>query len=499
MQTLLRWLKYIFIIYTLHSTLIQTNAYSDVMVSKKDLSFEVLSIETNQNELIVRGWAFISYKQHFNNSSDHSTFLEFFNINDQFRVQASLSNISQTQMMTYFGSPSCSSSSTNQMPEVCNYNYEQVGFEARVPLDRFKAGDSYQTNIIVQAHTAGISYKTALYYPLQNDLILSTSGRETIVTSRLDATELKINATTVLARKQAQKQSEFWFYGSNCSTTYRNQLFFQINTIYRKIYEKVINENTSYYRVGGNLNVCYDLRRRITEGTLIQPVWIASPYVLYSGTPLQIKVNLKNQAPMFIKEEISIYQGKTFILTDYVQAIDPEEGDISYRVVEISSNLDRFTVGRYTINVQVSDSEGLSSSTEVIVNVITRPNNAPVINANDIQIQQFTSFNGLEYVSAYDDEDGDLTDKVLTLNSIDTTLLSDQELCYYVEDSKYLSSTKCIIVSIYSYQELMNKVRYVSKNNMFYNESLPSNWTSKQIILEQVILNDIALENQSIN
>ena len=89
MQTLLRWLKYIFIIYTLQTTLMITNAYTDVIVSKKDLPFEVLSVETNQNELIVKGWAFITYKQHFNNASDHSTYLEFFNINDQFRIKAS--------------------------------------------------------------------------------------------------------------------------------------------------------------------------------------------------------------------------------------------------------------------------------------------------------------------------------------------------------------------------------------------------------------------------
>jgi hypothetical protein len=133
MQTLLRWLKYIFIIYTLHSALIQTNAYTDVMVSKKDLSFEVLSIETSQNELIVRGWAFISYKQHFYNSTDHTTYLEFFNINDQFRFQASLTSISQTQMMTYFGSPTCPNHSTFQMPEVCNYHYEQVGLRRKYP------------------------------------------------------------------------------------------------------------------------------------------------------------------------------------------------------------------------------------------------------------------------------------------------------------------------------------------------------------------------------
>ncbi len=499
MQTILKWLKYIFIIYTLHSSLIRAEAYSDVIVSKKDLSFEVLSVETNQNELIVRGWAFITYKQHFMNASDHSIFLEFFNINDQFKVQASLYNLSQTQMMTYFGSPTCSNGSTYQLPEVCNYNYEYVGFEAKIYLDRFNPGDSYQTNIIVQAHTAGISYKTALYYPLPQDLTLFSSNRETIVTSRLDATELKVNATTVLARKQAQKQSEYWFYGSNCSTTYRNQLFFQVNTVYREIYEKVINENTSYYRLGGNLNVCFDSRRRITEGTLIQPVWIASPYVLYSGTPLQIKVSLKNQAPYFIKAEASIYQGDVFNLMDYVQAIDSEEGDISYRIHELSSNLDRFVIGRYSVDISVSDREGLTTLDTLFVNVLTRPNNAPVIYANDMRIQQFSNFNALDTISAFDVEDGDLSRHVIPMNVIDSSILGDHNLCYYVEDSKHLSVSKCIVVNVYSYQSVMNKVRFISRNNTFYNERLPNNWESNQLTLEQVLMNQISLKDKSIN
>ena len=133
------------------------------------------------------------------------------------------------------------------------------------------------------------------------------------------------------------------------------------------------------------------------------------------------------------------------------------------------------------------------------MNVLTRPNNVPTINASDIQIQQFSNFNPLNFVTAYDVEDGDLTDEIVTLNSIDTSLLSDQDLCYYVEDSKYVSTTKCIIVSIYSYQDLMSKVRYVSKNNLFYNEPLPSNWMGKQMNLEYVILNNVILEKQNIN
>lgn len=488
MQIILRWLKYIFIIYCIHGAFTQVNAYTDVNVSKKDLTFEVLSIETNQNNLVVRGWAFITYKQHYYNANDHSTFLEFFNVADRFMIQANLTNISQTQMMSYFGSPKCAANSTYQIAEICNYNYEQVGFEAIIPLERFHPGETYQTNIISQAHTVGLSYKTPLYYPMSNDLKLSTNSRDTIITSRLDATEIRVNATTVLARKEPKKQSLFWFYGSNCSTTYRNQLFFQVNTAYRTIFEKVISENTSYYRVAGNLNVCFDQRRRITEGTLIQPIWIASPYVLYSGTPLQISVQLKNQAPYFVSNEINIYQGEIIKLLDHVKAIDPEEGDISHRIVELSNMLNNQVVGRYRIRIQVSDSEGLTSQTDVFVNVLTIPNNQPIIYAQDIRVQQYSQFNALDHVYAYDEEDGDLTHKISVQNHVDTSILEDQELCYDVQDSKNLSVTKCITVSIYSLSEYLNRTRFISKNNVFYNEDVPTNWNTSQIILESLLL-----------
>ena len=499
MQVILRWIKYIFIIYCVHGAFVQVNAYTDQNVSKKDLTFEVLSIETNQNNLIVRGWAFITYKQHYYNANDHSTFLEFFNVADRFTVQANLTNTSQTQMMSYFGSPTCTANSTYQISEVCNYNYEQVGFEAIVPLERFHPGETYQTNIISHAHTARLSYKTPLYYPMSNDLTLSTNSRNTTITSRLDATEIRINATTVLARKEPKKLSSFWFYGSNCSTSYRNQLFFQVNTVYRTIYEKVVSESTSYYRVSGNLNVCFDQRRRITEGSLIQPIWIASPYVLYSGTPLQINVQLKNQAPYFTSNEINIYQGEILKLLDHVKAIDPEEGDISYRIVEVSNSPNNQVVGRYQIRLQVSDLEGLTTQTDIFVNVLTIPNNQPIIYAQDLRIQQFSHFNPLNHVHAYDEEDGVLTHKVNALNFVDTSILGEQELCYEVKDSKDLSATKCIIVSIYSFSEYLNKTRYISKNNIFFHEDVPNNWQTKQIILESLLLSREILISEDIN
>ena len=133
------------------------------------------------------------------------------------------------------------------------------------------------------------------------------------------------------------------------------------------------------------------------------------------------------------------------------------------------------------------------------MNVLRKPNHSPTINANNLKILQHSNFDALNSVSAFDEEDGHLTDKVKTLNVIDTTILNDQELCYFVEDSQKLSTTKCIIVSIYTFQELMSKVRYVSRNNIFYNQTLPDNWLSKQIILEQVLISDEVLETYTLN
>lgn len=461
-------------------------ALNEVLVNKDKIPYEILSIKMINNTIEIKGWVFISYTQHYINDSDHKTELEFLSLNDSFKVTASTLSTNMTNQMQYFGTPKCGPNVINKAPEICNFSYENVGFKVNIPMDMFKENETYQTNIISHAYKSNLSYKTPVYFPLINNIIFNYSDKIYTVKSKLDDTEIKVNATTVIARTQPIKTSPVWFYGDSCSSTYKNQLFFLKNSVYKNVLERKISENINYYRVKANISQCDGDRRRIIEGTIISPIWIASTYVLYTGTPLEISSKFVNRAPYFEYNEINIYKGQTFTLLDYVKAIDPEEGDISHKISVLSSNY-KDEVGTYTLNLEVVDKEGLKANATILVNVLALFNSNPVIFSEDIRILQYKAFNPLEYANAYDNEDGDLTDKIITLNNIDTSIISNQELCYYVEDSERLSNTKCINIEIYNNILEYEKFRSVSKNNLFYKENIPNNWKDIIYMLDLIL------------
>lgn len=463
-------------------------AYEEILVNKDKIPYEILSIKMVNSTLEIKGWVFISYTQHYINDSDHKTELEFFSINDSFKVTATTQSINMTNQMQYFGTPKCSSNSLNKIPEVCNYSYENVGFKVNIPMDKFKINETYQTNIISHAYKSNLIYKTPVYFPLINDINFEHLDKIYTIKSKLDDTEIKVTATTVIARTQPIKTSPVWFYGDSCSTTYKNQLFFLKNSIYKNVLERKLSENINYYRLKAKITHCDGDRRRIIEDNIISPVWIASTYIQYTGTPLQISSIYKNRAPYFESNEINLFKGQVLNLLDYVKALDPEEGDISHKIKIINSNyIDE--VGTYSISLEVFDNEGLKANTNIIVNVLALLNNKPVIYAENIKVLQYTLFDPLKNVSSYDSEDGDITHNVLVLNLIDTSTISIQTLCYYVEDSDGLSDHKCINVEIYSNKLIYDKYRSISKNNLFYQEPIPLIWKDLIYIIH-IILNN---------
>lgn len=465
---------------------LNAKASTEVLVNKEKMPYEILSIKMVNNNLEIRGWVYISYTQHYLNSSDHKTELEFYSINDSFRITANLTNLSMTNQMQYFGTPKCSAESINQVPEKCNFNYEYIGFMASIPINKFLPDETYQTNIISHAYKSNLIYKTPVYFPMVNDIILNNSDKIYTISSKLNDTEFKVIATTVIARTKPEKTSPVWFYGDSCSTAYKNQLFFLKNTVYKNILEKSINENTSYYRIKAVITLCDGERRRIIEGNIISPVWIASTYIQYTGTPLQISSKFVNRAPYFEANEINLYKGQKLEIFDHVKAIDPEEGDISHRIEVVSSNY-KDEIGRYSVNLSVKDIEGLTTNTTVIVNVLAYMNNKPVIYAENLRILQYTNFYHLNYFSAYDQEDGNISNNLVLLEPIDTSIVSIQNACLYVEDSEQLSDSKCIEIDIYSNDVQYDKFRSISKNYLFYKESIPSNWLSIINILNQIL------------
>lgn len=460
-------------------------ALNEVLVNKDKIPYEIQSIKMVNNSLEIRGWVFISYTQHYLNDSDHKTEIEFLSINDSFIVSTINTSTNMTNQMQYFGVPKCGSNSINQIPEICNYSYENVGFKANIPIELFKPDETYQTNIISHAYKSNKSYKTPVYFPISNDITINHLDKIYTIKSKLDDTELKVNATTVIARTQPLKTSPVWFYGDSCSSTYKNQLFFLKNSIYKNVLEKAFSENISYYRLKAVITSCDGDRRRIIEGNIISPVWIGSIYVQYTGTPLQISSKYINRHPYFEGNEITLYKGQKLVLLDHVRAIDPEEGDISHRIVVVNSNY-KDEVGKYNIQLNVKDNENLSTDTVIIVNVITN-NEKPKIVADNIRILQNTNLVVQDYFYAFDNEDGNISSRIIMLNEIDTSIISTQYLCLYVEDSSLLSDTKCIDVEVYSNDEQYNKFRSISKNNPFYKEEIPRIWNDIIYILDSIL------------
>lgn len=480
----LKWIIILFSLQSLRQYSLIVHASTDV--TKYNLPYEITDMRIENQSLIITGWAYIAYQQHYLDQSTHSTQFYFYSDLDTFIVDAQLLNFSQTLMMEYFGSPNCSLTSINKYPESCNFAYENVGFIINIPLDRFKSGHHYQSKIISNAFIANVSYQTDVYFPLSTDLVLENSAKRLTIISRLDDTNLTINSTTVLARKEPSKTANTWFYGTNCSSSYLNQLYFLKNTVYKNVYEKRIVDNTSFYRLKANLYLCNLYRRRIIEGQMFDPVWIASPYVSYSGTPLSIYVETINQAPKLSVRHIEIFENETIDLFVHVSAYDYEDGDISDKIELIESNYQQH-IGNYQATFRVVDSVGLTDQKILTITVKEIPNFLPEITAQSIKILQYGNFRPLEHVSAYDIEDGDITDKIQTLNTINTTILGEQQQCYSVTDSNEATVNKCMTVNVISYKEYSNYFRFVSVNYPFENESIPRLWKDIEFNLFDII------------
>lgn len=157
-----------------------------------------------------------------------------------------------------------------------------------------------------------------------------------------------------------------------------------------------------------------------------------------------------------------------------------------------------YQAGTYYVTYYVEDQYGYYDRKTAIISVIGDNNDPPTIDATDKYVNQYDVIDYSKGVSAYDKQDGDLTSFVKTLNLIDTTQAIDQELCYNVTDFDAASTSKCIIVHVYSNVINTNKFRFISKNNLFYNDPVPQSWLGKEIQLMNLLQNATILESMII-
>lgn len=450
-------------------------ALNEQITDKTTLPYEISSIITGLSSFEITGWAFLNETQHFQSSADHNYEIEFSSPAHTFRARGMATAVSQTETMKFAGTPVCAANVYFQPGRICFYYYENVGFKITVPYGSFRYPNKYTAYIVVSGMTSKRSLKIPLYFPITEDIVKKVGDIEYRAISKMNDTKLQVNHTTVMTLMDASKTSPIWYYGSACSSTYGNRLYYKFGSIFSTIYEKRIVESTTYYRLSGALSSCYESRSRVVEGTQLSPLWIASNFVEYTGTPLQVTATLINTSPSLDVENVTLTVGDLFEPFNHVSAYDAEEGNLTQKIMLVSSNFVN-AVGSYTLVFKVSDKYSVSVSKTMIVTVNEINNNAPIIDAADRSVLKNSEYDPRSGVSANDIEDGDITDRIEILNSIDVQSVTAQEQCYAVTDSKNARVEKCITITIFDVDSAKLKFRFVSKNYLFHNEQIPDTW-----------------------
>lgn len=148
-----------------------------------------------------------------------------------------------------------------------------------------------------------------------------------------------------------------------------------------------------------------------------------------------ISVTVTNDAPVLelTESEVTLAFGEAFDPESYIASVtDTEEGDLSGNV-EINNGVNLDAPGEYEVVYSVTD--GADETTTATL-AVTITNEAPVITAEDLNLNWGAEFDALDGVVATDTEDGVLTDYIeVVSDDVNTRVAGDYTVVYAVEDA----------------------------------------------------------------
>jgi len=148
--------------------------------------------------------------------------------------------------------------------------------------------------------------------------------------------------------------------------------------------------------------------------------------------PVDIEIN---NAPTIQANNKTIKVGTKFNPLDDVKAFDAEDGDITDKIKVVSNNVNTSKTGNYEVVYEVIDSKGVITS-KVISVIVVSDNKPVIIGVEDIEIIKGSNFDPMEGVSAFDCEDGDITEKIIILGSVNTDKPGKYNIIYRVSDKE---------------------------------------------------------------
>ena len=124
-------------------------------------------------------------------------------------------------------------------------------------------------------------------------------------------------------------------------------------------------------------------------------------------------------------------------------AIDNIDGEI---VVNIESSVDTSLEGEYCVIYSATDSHG--NCTTINRKVIVRSNEVPIIQASNLNVYVGEDVDLLKDVTAFDKEDGDLTNSIIVYGDVNISVPGNYYLSYSVEDRDGNVTYKDIVVVV---------------------------------------------------
>lgn len=442
---------------------------------KERVPYEIQNMYLEGSSLIIEGWGMLSGVQHFRNSSTHQYQLQLSSTTGEiFLIDGQIMPNDQTEVMKLLNVRKCGEGEYSQDASICYYDYKNVGFRFVIPLEYLKTNESYQVSLIIHGLSANVSNATKLFYPSRIPVVMDQNGIEYKIVSDLYDTSLKVVYQSVFERPVPANKDSYRYVNKVCSPTYGYAVFYQSGTIFDYVYDRYQSNGTTYYKVyTQNVDECYDGRNVSKEGNEYE-AWIAGNFVDYIGEPLRIEVTQKNEPPLItILSNPTIFVGESIEVLDYAVAYDIEDGDLT-EFIQVIDGVVGEEVGNYPITFYVEDSLGAYDIKTMVVTVKEPDNTPPNLDAYDQVIYQYEEFDYYAGVSAFDEEDGWLTDVIGYDGYVDTETLGVYYVTYYVADSKGLIDEKTISVKVI--RNPREKIRYIDTELPFYQEPIPRNW-----------------------
>lgn len=157
--------------------------------------------------------------------------------------------------------------------------------------------------------------------------------------------------------------------------------------------------------------------------------------ITYKDNQLVIPVIVEDTiAPEILVEDITVAAGEEITVDKYVSVSDLQEVTTMF-VLSDGSRTDKFTFDGTPVDVTVEAVDASGNKAEAVMKVNLLDTKAPVITVEDVTITVGDKFDPMANVTAVDDVDGDVADRIVITGEADTEKEGTYTLTYTVKDA----------------------------------------------------------------